>query len=342
MATLRSEQLQAHLARGRLSSLYVVSGEDALLCREALDALRAAVRAQGYDERQVLHLDARADWSQLDAAAQSLSLFSARRLVEVRLPSGKPGRNGAEALRRLAAHPAEDTIFLVSLPALDWSALKSEWVRALQSGGTWVEVAPVPRDRLPAWIRGRLEAAGLRTDAATLEFLADRFEGNLLAAQQEIEKLAILHPPGALGSDQVRAAIFDVARYDLFDLPAAMLAGDSARALRLIAGLRAEGEPLPLILWAVTEELRNLLRVRSAMDGGRAFAVAARGIRLQSPLGLAERALSRLDAPRLGALLARCARIDRLSKGIRVRHASDDPWVELGDLALRVQGVSTA
>jgi DNA polymerase-3 subunit delta len=335
---IRADQLAGHLARGSLQRLYTVAGDDALLCRESLDALRAAARAQGFDERQVLHLDSRSDWSMLDAAAREMSLFSARRLVEVRLASGKPGKSGGEALRRLAAGGDADTLLLVVLPELEWSTLKTEWVKALQGAGGWVEVKTIERERLPAWIATRMARAELRTDPATLEFLADRFEGNLLAAQQEIEKLAILFPPGELAASAVRGAIFDVARYDLFDLPAAMLAGDGARALRLLAGLRAEGEPLPLILWAVGEELRGLLRVRSAMDSGRPFAAAVRGIRLNSPPGLAERVLARLPVARLGALLARCARIDRLAKGLRVRGANEDPWVELSRLALAVQG----
>jgi DNA polymerase-3 subunit delta len=334
---MRAEQLEGHLRRGALSRLYTVTGDDALLCREALDALRGAARAQGYGERQVLQLDARSDWSVLDAAGQELSLFASRRLVEVRLPSGKPGKTGGEALRRLAARSDADTLSIVVLPRLDRTTAGTAWAQSLHAAGAWVEVATVEREHLAPWIAARLAREGLRTDAATLEFLADRFEGNLLAAQQEIEKLAILHPPGELAADQVRSAIFDVARYDIFDLPGALLSGDAARAIRLVAGLRAEGEPLPLVVWAVADELRSLLRLRSEVDCGTPLAVAARRVRLNTPLAMVERVLARVPARRLAALLARCARIDRIAKGLHTPGASEDPWVELTRLALVLQ-----
>jgi DNA polymerase-3 subunit delta len=330
---LRTEQLEAHLQRGALARCYVVSGDEALLCLEAQDAIRAAARAQGYTERQVLHADARMDWSALAQAATGLSLFASRQLIEIRLPSGKPGRNGGPALQAHVQREDPDTLTLISLPRLDWATRKADWVSSLQARAAWIEVAAVPRERLPEWLGARLARQGQRAGRATLEFLADRVEGNLLAAHQELGKLRLLHGEGELTLEQVRLAVFDVARFDLSDLPAAMLSGDRARLLRLLGGLRAEGEPLPLLLWMVSEELRGLLRLKQAGPGGRA-AGALRGLRLNSPPALVERALPRIGAERLAWALARCARLDRLAKGLVVPGLDDDPWVELSEVAL--------
>jgi len=331
---LRTEQLAAHLERGRLAHCYVVSGDEALLCLEAQDAIRAAARTQGYDEREVLHADARMDWSALTEAASGLSLFSQRRLLEIRLPSGKPGKSGALALAAHAQRRDEDTLSIISLPRLDRTARASEWASALQEAAVWIEVGSVPRERLPDWIALRLARQNQRASAEALDFLADRVEGNLQAAHQEIGKLHLLYGDGALEIEQVRDAVFDVARYDPASLLAAALAGERARVVRLLAGLRAEGEPLPLLLWIVSEELRNLLRVRQGMAAGRPYAAAARGMRFTAPAALVERCVPRLSSARLGELLERCAQLDRLAKGLHVASRDDDPWLELTELAL--------
>lgn len=334
---LRIEQLGAHLERGRLARCYVVAGDETLLALEAQDAIRAAARAQGYGERQVLHADARMDWSALDQAATGLSLFSRRRLLEIRLPSGKPGRSGSQSLQAHARRNDEDTVTIISLPGLDRATRSSDWASALHAAGVWIDIAKIARDGLPEWISARLARQGQSTSRAALEFLADRVEGNLLAAHQEIGKLHLLYGDGELGLEQVRTAIFDVARFDPSALPAAMLTSDRPRVLRLLAGLKAEGEPLPLLLWIVSEEVRNLLRLQQATAAGKPFAAAARTMRLGAPPALIERALPRLSATRLSDLLARCAQLDRLAKGLTVAGRDDDPWLELTDLALALQ-----
>lgn len=332
---LRAEQLEPHLARGRLARCYVVSGDEPLLCLEAQDAVRRAARAHGYAEREVIHAEARMDWSALAEAAADMSLFARRRLIEIRLPTGKPGKEGALALQAHAARRDEDTLTIVSLPRLDRAARTSEWAGALQAAAVWIEVERVPRERLPAWIAARLARQDQDASAEALEFLADRVEGNLLAAHQEIGKLNLLFGASTLSLEQVRSATLDVARFDLAALPAAMLAGERGRIVRLIEGLRAEGEPLPLLLWIVSEELRGLLRLKQAAAAGRPpAALLGRAVRLSSPAALVERALPRLDAAQIAALLARCARIDRLVKGLHVDDIDDDPWLELADLAL--------
>ena len=324
-----------HLAKGRLARLYVVAGDEALLAIEAQDAIRAAARAAGFGERTVLHAEARFDWSLLEQAARSGSLFSERRLIELRLPSGKPGKEGAEALARYPDSAAEDALTLICLPRLERAARESSWARALEVAGVWVDVAAVERSMLPDWIGARLERQRQSAPREALEFLADRVEGNLLAAHQEISKLALLFPAGVLTFEQVKDSVLNVARYDVFALPQAMLEGDRARIGRTIEGLRAEGEALPLALWVVSEELRMLLRLKHDTAAGKPFASTARELRIWGPrLAATERALGRVSESALAALLARCAQLDRIAKGLPAPQSDSDPWLELTDIAL--------
>lgn len=333
---IKLDALPAHLARGALKPVYTVSGDEPLLAIEAADAIRAAARQAGYSEREVVHADARSDWSQLLGAAAGLSLFASKRVLDIRLPSGKPGKMGAEALAALAAGAGDD-LLLIALPKLDRKAREAAWPTALDRAGVWVDVPKVERDALPAWIAARLARQQQQAPREALEFIADRVEGNLLAAHQEIQKLALLHPAGTLTLEQVTDSVLNVARYEVFGLPLAMLAGDRKRVLRTMDGLRAEGEPLPLVLWAIAEEVRTLLRVRAALDRGESYAQAARAVWVRREKEAAtQRAVQRLDTPRLTKLLARCAVADRAFKGLRPREADSDPWLELTDIALTV------
>lgn len=334
---LKLNALPAHLARGSLKPVYTVSGDEPLLAIEAADAIRAAARSAGYSEREVVHADARSDWSQLLGAAAGLSLFAQKRILDIRLPSGKPGKTGAEALATLAASTGEDLLVLVALPKLERKAREAAWPTALDRAGVWIDVPKVERDALPAWIAARLARQQQQAPREALEFIADRVEGNLLAAHQEIQKLALLYPTGALTQEQVADSVLNVARYDVFGLPLAMLAGDRKRVLRTMDGLRAEGEPLPLVLWAISEEVRTLLRVRAALDRGTSFTQAAREVWVRREKEAAtQRAAQRLSVVRLSQLLARCAVADRAFKGLRPREADSDPWLELTDIALAV------
>ncbi len=325
-----------HLAKGRLARLYVVAGDEALLAIEAQDAIRVAARAAGFAERTVLHVDARFDWSLLEQAARSGSLFSQRRIIEVRLPSGKPGKEGADALTRYADGAPEDALTLLCLPRLERAARESGWAKALEATGIWVDVPMVERAVLADWISARLERQRQSAPREALEFLADRVEGNLLAAHQEISKLALLFPAGALTFDQVKDSVLNVARYDVFALPHAMLVGDRVRIGRTIEGLRAEGEALPLALWVVSEELRTLLRLKHETAAGKPFASTARELRVWGPrLAATERALARVSESGLAALLARCAQLDRIAKGLPAPRSDSDPWLELADIALK-------
>jgi DNA polymerase-3 subunit delta len=338
---LKVEALAAHLASrgksGALARIYTVSGAEPLLVLEAQDAIRAAARASGYTEREVLHVDARSDWSALTASARGLSLFAQRRIIEIRLPSGKPGASGAAALRAHAQSASDDTLTIVALPKLDWKQRQADWAVALEAAGVWVDVPPVGRDALPSWIAARLERQRQKAPREALEFIADRVEGNLLAAHQEITKLGLLYPAGELTLEQIEASVLDVARFDVFALPLAMLEGDAARVLRIVERLRAEGEPLPLLLWMVTEDLRALLRLRAALDRGVPFAQAIRAERLRRDKEAAlQAALRRVDAATVARQLARCAEVDRAFKGLRTPQADGDAWLELADIALGI------
>ncbi|MDZ7583915.1 MAG: DNA polymerase III subunit delta, partial [Thiobacillus sp.] len=264
---ITADRLPDQLARG-LAPLYVVVGDEPLAAQEAADAIRAAARAAGHSERNVYTVQGRYNWQSIFAGGDNLSLFAERRLTEIRVPSGKPGLDGAKALEAYAARLPADTLTLISLPGLDWKAMKSRWFTTLAAAGVVVEARPVERAQLPAWIDRRLARQGLRADRAALEFLADQVEGNLLAAQQEIDKLALLLPPGAVTLADVEHAVVDVSRLEADALADALYAGDGARFAQIVTDLRDAGESVPTILWQVTSAVGLLLRLKSAVTQG--------------------------------------------------------------------------
>ena len=344
---LRGDALGGLLARAErgqpLPPVFVVASDEPLLALEAQDAIRAVARKQGYSEREVLQADGRFDWSRLTEAAGGLSLFADRRIVEIRLPGGKPGVSGAAALEAYAALAGEGLLTIVALPKLDRRGKEARWVCALERAGVLVEIDSIDRARLPQWIGERLARQQQRAGAEALEFIAERVEGNLLAAHQEIAKLGLLHPPGELTLAQVTDSVLNVARYDVFQLPLAMLGGDAARVRKTMAGLEAEGEAIPLVLWAIAEELRMLIRVKSQVQSGRPYSMVARENRVWRPREqLVERLLPRLSVPALADCLERAAQIDRLAKGLRAPESDSDAWLELTDLALSVAAMSAA
>jgi len=253
---LRPEQLAAQLEKP-LQPLYVLHGDDPLLTIETGDALRTAARRQGYDERNVLVVTPSFKWEELFHAAGNLSLFGGRTLVDLRIPGGKPGRDGGDALQRYCQSLPSDTLTLITLPEMDWKAKKAVWFVTLVEAGVAIECNAPPIAQLPRWIARRLAAQQQTAPDEALEFIALHVEGNLLAAHQEIQKLGLLHPPGALTLAQVSAAVLNVARYDIDDLRAALQARDTARCARTLEGLRAEEAAPPLVLWALANEARN-------------------------------------------------------------------------------------
>ncbi|QIE22514.1 DNA polymerase III subunit delta [Caballeronia sp. SBC1] len=318
---LRLDALDAHLAKG-LKGLYVVYGDEHLLAQEACDKIRASARAQGFTDRSVFVVDRYFDWSSLLGASQSMSLFGDRQLVELRIPTGKPGKEGGEALKTLAGADNPDVLTLITLPRLDAATQKSAWFTALSGPGVMMKIDPVERAQLPMWIGQRLSAQNQRVAPGedgrrALVFIAERVEGNLLAAHQEILKLGLLHPAGVLTFEQIHDAVLNVARYDVFKLNEAMLTGDVGRLTRMLDGLKGEGEAGTLVIWALVEEIRTLLRMKRGVAAGKPLATLLRENRVWGPRErLIGPALSRVTEAALEKALSLAAKLDRQVKGL--------------------------
>lgn len=327
---IKPEQLAAHLSKP-LQPLYCVYGDEPLLVLEAVDRIRLAARAQAYTEREIHQVEGRFNWSSLLNIGSNLSLFGDRRLIELRIPSGKPGTEGSKALQSYCAALPADTITLVTLPKLDRTSTAAKWFGALEQSGGSIAIYPVGVEQLPRWIGERLAQQNQQADHDTLRFLSQKVEGNLLAAQQEIRKLALLFPDGKLSFSSVREAVLDVARYDVFKLADALLAGDIPRLIRILDGLRNEGEAATLILWAITRELRVLTRLKNAQKQSALTAQLMREIGVwENRQTLVEKALQRISLDVLTDGLHQAAAIDRMIKGLD----SDDPWLALERLLL--------
>ena len=313
---LKGEQLAAHLER-ELRPLYVVYGDEPLLVIEAADAIRARARQQGYSEREVLTVLPHFDWSQLLAVGGNMSLFGDRKLIDLRIPTGKPGKEGGAALQDWCRNLSPDNLLLVTLPELDWREEKAVWFTTLVNAGVAIKLNAPPLAELPGWIAGRLRRQQQSADLESLKFIAERVEGNLLAAHQEIQKLGLLYPAGALSLAQIREAVLNVARYDIDGLREALLAGDIARLSRTLDGLMHEGEAPPLVLWAMSEEIRALAILRSGLDRGRPLEQLLKEAKVWGPRqNPVKKALQRLSTATLEAALQHAGKIDRLAKGV--------------------------
>ena len=335
-------QLEAHLAKG-LRSLYTLHGDETLLVQEAADLIRATARSQGYTERSVFTVaGAHFDWGEVLAAGGSMSLFADRQIIEVRIPSGKPGKDGSAALQQLAdaARGNDSVLTLVLLPRMDKMTRGSAWFSALEGQGVGLQIDSVERQALPQWIAQRLAQQQQRVLSGeegqrTLQFFADRVEGNLLAAHQEIQKLGLLYPAGELSFEQVESAVLNVARYDVFKLSEAVLAGNAPRVQRMLDGLQAEGESEVLVHYTLAEDIRALKRVKDAVSLGQPLPMALREQRIWGlKERLFERVLPRLTPMALDNLLHAAHTVDGLVKGL---HAPDwplDSWQALHRLAM--------
>jgi DNA polymerase-3 subunit delta len=337
-------QIQAHLQKG-LRSLYTLHGDEALLVQEAADAIRAAARSQGYTERSVHVVSgAHFDWSEVLAAGGSMSLFADRQILEIRIPTGKPGKEGSPMIQQLAqtAEGNDSTLTLFILPRLDAATKKGAWFGALDQFGVTVQIESLDRAQLPQWIAQRLKLQGQSVVAGQegqncLQFFADRVEGNLLAAHQEIQKLGLLYPAGELTQSQVENAVLNVARYDVFKLSESVLSGQVARVQRMLDGLQAEGEAAVLVHYTLAEDIRALKRVKDAMAEGKPLPMALREQRIWGVREKQfERVLPRLSASRLAQLLQNAHQVDGIVKGLKVADWPTDPWQALNRLALRV------
>ena len=313
---LKGEQLAAHLER-ELRPLYVLYGDEPLLVIEAADTIRARARKAGYSEREILTVLPHFDWNQLLAAGGNLSLFGDRKLIDLRIPTGKPGKEGSAALQEWCRNLSPDNLLLVTLPELDWREEKAVWFTTLVNAGVALKLMAPPLAELPGWIAERLRRQQQSADLDSLKFIAERVEGNLLAAHQEISKLGLLYPPGALSLEQIREAVLNVARYDIDGLREALLAGDITRLWRTLDGLMHEGEPPPLVLWAMSEEIRTLTLIRSGLDRGRPLEMLLKEAKVWGPrANPVKKALQRLSTATLESALHQAGRIDRLAKGI--------------------------
>lgn len=334
---IKGEQLAAHLER-ELKPVYVVYGDEPLLVIEAADTIRAAARRKGFDEREVLTAISGFNWNDLHHATGNMSLFGGRKLIDLRIPTGKPGREGGKALQDYCARPSPDALLLVTLPGLDWTEEKAAWLKALTDAGVAVKLIPPNLAELPAWIAGRLRRQQQKAGNDALRFIAERVEGNLLAAHQEIQKLGLLYPEGELSLQQIQEAVLNVARYDLDGLREALLSGDVARLTRTLDGLQQEGEAPPLVLWAMTEEVRALAQVKVGQKQGQPVDALLKDARVWGARqALFKRALPRIDEAAASAALADAARIDRMIKGI----GGGDIWDEFLRLGLRLAGQRT-
>jgi DNA polymerase III subunit delta len=341
---LAAGQLSNHFAKG-LRSLYTLHGDETLLVQEAADAIRAEARKQGFTERSSFTVaGAHFDWGEVLAAAGSMSLFADKQIIEIRIPSGKPGKDGSAQLQQLAAQAAEnaDTLTLVMLPKLDKMSKQGAWFTALEANGVSIEIQPVERAALPQWIAQRLQAQGQQVAAGvegqqTLQFFTDRVEGNLLAAFQEIQKLGLLHPKGELSLTQVESAVLNVARYDVFKLSESVLAGHPARVQRMLDGLQAEGVAEVLVHWAISEDIRALKRVKDAMSNGKPLPMALREQRVWGVKErLFERVLPQLSSTALVDLLDAAHKVDGIVKGLKQRDWPQDSWQALHRLAMQL------
>ncbi|MGE0371209.1 MAG: DNA polymerase III subunit delta [Gammaproteobacteria bacterium] len=332
---LRPEQLDGHLA-GRLAPIYLISGDEPLLLQEAGDAIRAAARAQGYGERVTFSVEPGFDWGELAQTAAGMSLFAAQRLIDLRMPGGKPGEAGARALAAYAERPVEGNLLLLSLPRTDKATQSAKWFAALERRGVLLQLWPPAPAQLPGWITQRMRARGMQPTPAAAAALAGRVEGNLLACVQEIEKMLLLRGPGAVDEADVLDAVADSARYDVFTLVDGVLAGDAARCARILRGLEGEGVEPVLVGWALTREIRLLATLSQGLaQGKKSFALYQQHRVWEKRQPLLEQALKRHDLARWRALLRFCARLDRVTKG----QAAGNVWDELLQLCLLTAGV---
>jgi DNA polymerase III subunit delta len=330
-------QLDTHLKQG-LQALYVLVGDEPLAQRESLDAIRAAARAQGFDERNSLIVERYFNWQQLQSYGQSISLFASRRLLEINIPSGKPGVDGGKALQALANKAIPDTCVVIILPKLEREAKSSAWFTALEKQAVTIAIDEVDAANLPKWIANRLAQQGQHTSQQTLEFLAHQVEGNLLAANQEVQKLGLLYPQGELAEATVREAVLNVSRYDAFQLGEAVLAGDTERTVRILQGLQDEGENAVAVMNPLMWALRPLVRIKQAEMRGENVANAMTSARIYGDRqAIVKRALARFSLRQLEAALQKLADIDRTAKGVML----GDAWLEISRLCFglaRVRG----
>lgn len=333
---IKFEQLGSHLSKG-LAPIYFISGDEPLLMQEAADAIRSAARKVGFEEREIFHADNSFDWNELIQEACSMSLFSQLKILDLRIPSGKPGTKGTKALKEYCENIEQDNLLLVQCGKLDGSQKKSAWVKALDAAGVLVYLWPIERARLPGWIESRMRSRNISAPREAIQIIADRVEGNLLAAAQEIEKLILLYGEGNVSIEDVNNSVADSARFDVFGLVDAALQGNISRVERMMFGLETEGVDAILVLWALAREVRTIVQVATEMENGRPMNAALEGARVWSNRKqIVANAVKKHPAKRWSEILQKCSDIDLTIKGVRV----GKPWHKLHELGAAMAGIN--
>jgi DNA polymerase-3 subunit delta len=329
---IQANQLQSHLQKN-LAPCYLVSSDEHLLAAEALDAIRGAAREKEFSSRDLHVATTGFDWSSLRDSTANMSLFAERRIVELRLPTGKPGRVGSQAIVDLIERLGSDLMLIVVTPKLDRSGQSSKWVKALESAGVNLTIWPIGPRELPGWIAARMRQTGLQPDRDAVAMIADRVEGNLLAAGQEIEKLRLLHGEGVVTAEDVATAVANSSRFDVFKLVDAALAGDAKRAAKVLAGLQAEGVEAVIVVWSLTRELRTLASLADALASGMDLASGMQKARIwSSRQALIRSCIARHQSNEFHQMLKATGQADRAAKG----QMQADPWQVITTIVLRL------
>lgn len=326
-----------------LAPLYVFCSDEILLLQEAVDQLRHTARTHGYVDREVYTVEQHFNWEELLYSVQSPSLFGDKKIIELRIPTGKPGKEGGDAIKALLNHLTSDNVIITTLPKLNKATKSSVWYKALAHTAkkNLYEINSIDIEKLPAWIQARAKNNQHIITPELAEWMASQFEGNLLAAHQEIQKLKLLYPAGPLTEEAIHTSILNVARYEMFKVSEPILAGDVARTCRTIEGLRSEGEAIVPIIWALTNEIRTLLSIKSSLEQGTTMADALSQHTIWYPPRnqLIPKALPKLSLAFLKSCLLKTVELDRLSKGL----GNQDPWeaaLELSNkIALRISKI---
>lgn len=318
---VRPDQLDRHL-NNDLAVIYFICGDEPLQVMESADRIRLEARKRDYTEREVMDVDAQFDWNQLLDAGNSMSLFAEKRILELRLPTGKPGKIGSKILQEYAQRPADDAILIINSGKLESSSKNTKWFKTLDQQGVIIQCWPVNADQLPGWINQRLQAKGINADREAVRLLSDRVEGNLLAAAQEVDKLFLLHGAAKVNFEQMASAVADSARFNIYDLVDSALLGDVARTSRIIGGLKNEGVEPVLMLWALSREVRMITKIAEANVS--ADAAMSKFRVWDNRKVLIRKALSRHSASRWKVFLKRCAKIDKVIKGVEQGRAWDE------------------
>jgi DNA polymerase-3 subunit delta len=330
---LRAEQLAQHLQP--LQSVYLVSGDEQLLVQEACSEIRRAAREQGCSEREVLCVEKKFDWNALHSSSAEMSLFAERKLIELRIPNGKPGVEGSKALVSYLADPSPDNCLLIIAGKIDKKSTSSKWYNTIDKAGACLQIWPVDARQLPRWMKQRLRQGGLDIDDDALQVLCDRVEGNLLTAVQEIEKLQLLTSGNVVSLDNVNEAVADSARYNLFALLDHALLGETGAALKMMAGLRSEGTDATVVLWGLAREIRLLCQCQAGIERGQNSNRVLQAQRVwEQRKPVVTSALARHSGAALDVMLQQAADCDRAIKGM----ADGKPWDRLEQLLLALSG----